>query len=208
MVSRIQRALSRSLLLVTFIGVPAGRSPTAGVSVAPPASPEIVLAGGCYWGVESVYRHVRGVQTAVSGFATPAATTGTAAAAPVEAVRIRYDSTQLAFRQILDIFFSVAHDPTQRDRQGPDEGAEYRSLVFVTDSHERRAVRAYIDSLRAAHVFARPIVTEIAALLSFQSVAPSQQDYAARNQTDPYIVRYDVPRLEALQRRFPKLYRK
>jgi peptide-methionine (S)-S-oxide reductase len=164
----------------------------------------LVLAGGCYWGVESVFHHVRGVESAVSGYGTPA---GTASAGPAEAVRVTYDPAQISFRQILDVFFLVVHDPTQLNRQGPDVGPEYRSLVFATNDRERSTVRGYIDSLSAAHVFPRPIVTGIVALRSFRPVDDSQQDYAARHPTDPYIVINDVPKLAALRRRLPRLYR-
>ena len=166
-----------------------------------------VLAGGCYWGVESVFRHVRGVGSATSGYAVPVAVAGAASAGRVEAVRVVYDPSRLSYRQILDVFFSVVHDPTQLNRQGPDVGEEYRSIVFVAGDAERVVVRAYIDSLTAARVFPGPIVTEIAELGSFQAVGESQQNYAARHPTDPYIVVNDAPKLEALRRRFPRLYR-
>ena len=180
---------------------------TAGVprAASPPAV--AVLAGGCYWGVESVFRHVRGIRSATSGYAIPVPAPGAGSAGRVEAVRIVYDSSQISFRQILDVFFSVVHDPTELDRQGPDVGPEYRSMVFVDSGRQRGMVQAYIDSLSAAHVFPRRIVTEVAALRAFQAVDDSQQNYAARHPTDPYIVANDVPKLGALQRRFPRLYR-
>ena len=180
---------------------------TGAVPGAAPSSAEAVLAGGCYWGVESVFRHVRGVESAISGFAISAAAPGGVAGRPAEAVRISYDPSQLSYRQILDVFFSVVHDPTELNRQGPDVGPQYRSMVFVDGDGQRSVVRAYIDSLSAARVFPRPIVTEIAALGLFQVVDESQQNYAARHPTDRYIVVNDVPKLEALRRRFPGLYR-
>ncbi len=197
------------LLLVVLTGaVIAGRRrAAAGVPGVAPSSAEAVLAGGCYWGVESVFQHVRGVKSAISGYALPATAAGTAAEGPVEAVRISYNPSQISYRQILDVFFSVVHDPTELNRQGPDVGSEYRSVVFVDSDGQRRVVRAYIDSLSAARVFPRRIVTEIAALQSFRVVDDSQQDYAARHPTDPYIVINDVPKVEALHRRFPRLYR-
>jgi peptide-methionine (S)-S-oxide reductase len=164
-----------------------------------------VLAGGCYWGVESVFRHVRGVRSATSGYALPAS--GRLLVQRVEAVRVVYDPSQISYQQILEVFFSVVHDPTELDRQGPDVGPEYRSMVFAEGDRDRQVVRAYIDSLSAAHVFPRPIVTEVAALRGFQVVEESQQDYAARHPTDPYIVANDAPKLDALRRRFPQLYR-
>lgn len=196
-------------LAVLTGAVIAGRRPAAaGVPGTAPGSAEAVLAGGCYWGVESVFRHVRGVRSAISGYAIPATAAGSVAAGRVEAVRISYDPSQISYRQILEVFFSVVHDPTQLNRQGPDVGPEYRSMVFVDSDRQRGVVRAYIDSLTAAQVFPRRIVTEIGALQSFQAVDDSQQDYAARHPTDPYILINDVPKVKALQQRFPRLYRK
>jgi peptide-methionine (S)-S-oxide reductase len=180
-------------------------SPAAQASPRSPALAVAVLAGGCYWGVESVFRHVRGIRSVTSGFAV-AAPRGLNAAGHVEAVRITYDPSGISYRQILDIFFLVAHDPTQRDRQGPDVGPEYRSVVFVASDREGTQVRAVIDSLERAEVYPGRVVTEIAALGSFQPVGDDQQNYAARHPTDPYIVAYDVPRVEALRRQFPRLY--
>jgi len=171
-----------------------------------PARAIVVLAGGCYWGVESVFRHVRGVKSATSGYATPVLPQA-GSPEPAEAVRVVFDPRAITYRQILDVFFLVAHDPTQRNRQGPDVGAEYRSVVFVTSARERERVQVAIESLGKAHVYPRRIVTDVLALGSFREVGADQQNYAARHPTDPYIVTYDVPRLQALRRRFPGLYR-
>jgi len=200
--------MTREALLVGLTLVPlAPRPRTPGVrAVAPPAA-VAVLAGGCYWGVESVFRHVRGVRSATSGFAVPREHRGTDTLPPAEAVRIVYDPARISYRRLLAVFFTVAHDPTEVDRQGPDVGPEYRSIVFVAGAEERRIARAVVDSLGAARVFSRPIVTEIATLGSFQTADPAQQDYAARHPTDPYIVANDAPKLRALRRRFPALYR-
>ena len=202
----VSRTSRKALVLMVLIGARPGGPPKAtqhsGETVA-----VAVLAGGCYWGVESVFRHVRGVESAVSGFAVPAPSVGSVPVLPAEAVRIRYDPARLSYREILALFFTVAHDPTQRDRQGPDVGPEYRSIVFVANERERRAVRAYVDSVTATRVYPRPIVTEIAELHAFREVDASQQNYAARHPTDPYIVANDAPKLEALRRRFPRLFR-
>jgi peptide-methionine (S)-S-oxide reductase len=205
---RVSRRL-RHLALPLLIGIPVGRSvpAAAGAAAAAPHRAVAVLAGGCYWGVESVFDHVRGVESATSGYATPAPEAGARPAPPAEAVRLVYDPSRLSYRQILDVFFSVVHDPTQLDRQGPDVGREYRSAVFVATDSERTVVRAFIDSLSAARAFAKPIVTEIDALRSFEAVGPSQQHYAAKHPTDPYIVVNDEPKLAALRQRFPQLYR-
>ena len=168
---------------------------------------EVVLAGGCYWGVEAVFRHVRGVFSATSGFATAAQESGDRRPA-VEAVHLVYDPAKISYRQLLEIFFTVAHDPTQVDRQGPDVGPQYRSVVFVENTDQRGTVRGYLDSLRAARVFPRPIATEVATLVRFQVADNSHQNYAARHPDDPYIVINDRPKIEALRRRFPELYRR
>lgn len=181
-------------------GAAGGAGTTSNSSVA-------VLAGGCYWGVESVFRHVRGIESVTSGYALPVTAEGSRFAGPAEAVRIEYDTSRISYRQLLDIFFSVVHDPTQLNRQGPDVGPSYRSIVFASSGQQRGMARSYIDSLSAARVFPRPIVTEISALRSFQPADASQQDYAARHPHSPYIVINDVPKVKALKKRFPALYR-
>jgi len=168
---------------------------------------EAVLAGGCYWGMEWLFHHVRGVKSVTSGFAIPVTAEGSSFAGPAEAVRIEYDTSVVSYQQLLDIFFSVAHDPTQLNRQGPDVGPRYRSIVFADGDGQRSLVRAYIDSLGAAHVYERPIVTQIAALDSFEAAEPSEQHYAERHPHSPYILINDVPKVRALKERFPALYR-
>jgi len=197
------RQLSLAAATLALAAAPlAAQTPARATPPAPQAV--AVLAGGCYWGVESVFRHVRGVVSVTSGYALPA---GGLVSHRAEAVRLVYDPARISYRQILDVFFSVVHDPTQLNRQGPDVGEEYRSAVFADGDAQRRLVRAVIDSLGAARVFARPIVTEIDALRGFQVVGEDQQDYAAKHPTDPYIVANDAPKIEALRRRFPGLYR-
>jgi peptide-methionine (S)-S-oxide reductase len=169
-----------------------------------------IFAGGCYWGVESVFRHVKGVTAAVSGFAVPVdMPAALAASGPnyVEAVRVEYDPAQVTYAQLLQIFFLVAHDPTEVDRQGPDVGPEYRSVIFVSDSAQRRVVQGYIDQLAANKTFAQPIVTQLAGLRRFREAGPDQQDYAAKNQDSPYVIINDTPKLEALKQRYPALFR-
>jgi len=165
-----------------------------------------VLSGGCYWGVESVFDHVRGVKSATSGYAWPASEQG-GSQDKAEAVRLVYDPAQISYAQILDVFFTVVQDPTQLDRQGPDVGTEYRSVIFFQNDSQRTAAQDYVDSLSAAHVFPRPIVTRVDALKSFEPVGPDQQHFAEKNPSNPYIVANDVPKLAALRQRFPQLYR-
>jgi peptide-methionine (S)-S-oxide reductase len=177
------------------------------------AKATVVLAGGCFWGVEAIYEHVRGVKSVVSGYAV-AATAATdeptmqpARPGYVEAVRIEYDPGTISYDRLLEIFFLVAHDPTQRDRQGPDIGPEYRSVILVASDAERGAATAYRDSLESAEVFPRPIVTEVAPLKSFKVAEWYHQDYVARNPRAQYVILNDLPKLEELRRRFPDLYR-
>jgi peptide-methionine (S)-S-oxide reductase len=167
---------------------------------------ETVLAGGCYWGMEWLFEHVRGVKAVTSGHAIPVTAEGGRSESAAEAVRIEYDSSVVSYRQLLDIYFSVAHDPTQLNRQGPDVGPNYRSIVFADGHAQRGVVQSYIDSLGAARVYQRPIVTQIAALQSFQAAEPSEQHYAEHHPHSPYIMINDVPKVKALKKRFPALY--
>lgn len=168
-----------------------------------------LFAGGCYWTVEAVFEHVRGVSSAVSGFATPAdpdsATRARNHAGPAEAVLVTFDTTQVTYRQLLEVFFLAAHDPTQLDRQGPDYGVRYRSVVFVRDSAQRAQARAFMDELAARRQFTRPLVTEIQEARSFREAR--DQDFVARNPDHPYVVANDRPIIAWLRQRFPGLYR-
>jgi peptide-methionine (S)-S-oxide reductase len=177
-----------ALLVLCTAARPAARNP--GYATA-------VLAGGCFWGVEEVFEHTRGVRSATSGY-----TDGV-----IEAVRVVYDTTQVSYRELLQVFFTIAHDPTSRDHQGPDVGPEYRAVVYYLDAAQEAAARAMVAELTAAHRFSRPIVTEIRALKSFREAEAFHQDYALRHPGDPYIVINDLPKLERLRREFPRLYR-
>lgn len=176
--------------------------------------PELaVLAGGCFWGVQGVYQHVRGVLDAVSGFTGGSAasahyelvSTGTTGHA--ESVQITYDPRLISYGSLLQIFFSVAHDPTELDRQGPDEGSQYRSAIFPRSAEQARIAAAYIAQLNAAHVFASPIVTRIEPDRGFYRAENYHQNYLAMHRSFPYIVINDLPKLAALQRLFPQRYR-
>lgn len=169
-----------------------------------------VFAGGCFWGVEAVFEHLRGVQSVTSGYAIPVAPTGDSAS-PVhrgfaEAVRVVYDPGRISYGRLLRVFFLVAHDPTQVDRQGPDVGPRYRSMVFVGDEDERRIVLSYLDSLRSGRAYAAPIVTEVAALLSFRIAEDFHQDFVMRHPRSAYVVAHDIPKLVELRRRYPDVY--
>jgi peptide-methionine (S)-S-oxide reductase len=170
-----------------------------------------VFAGGCFWGVEAVFRHVKGVSQAVSGYAGGAmkadyeeVSTGTTGHA--ESVQVTYDPTQVSYGELLRVFFSVAHDPTQLNRQGPDHGTQYRSVIFVRDDEQKRVALAYIEQLRKAKVFTEPIVTEVTPLPMFYPAEGYHQNYLALHRTQPYIVMFDLPKLAQLKQQFPDLY--
>ena len=172
----------------------------------------IVFAGGCFWGVEAVFRHVKGVSKAVSGYAGGAAKTAdyelvsTGMTGHAESVQVTYDPAQVSYGELLRIFFSVAHDPTQLNRQGPDVGTQYRSAIFVSSDEQKRVAQAYIDQLDKAKVFADPIVTQVVPLPGFYPAESYHQNYLAFHKTQPYIVRNDLPKLAALKLEVPDHY--
>jgi peptide-methionine (S)-S-oxide reductase len=178
------------------------------------AAPEVaVLAGGCFWGVQGVFQHVDGVTNAVSGYAGGDAATahyemvGTGTTGHAESVRVTFDPRKVSYGRILQIYFSVAHDPTQLNRQGPDTGTQYRSAIFPTDAAQAGVAKAYIAELTAAHAFDAPIVTRIEPDRAFYPAEGYHQDFLAQHPTYPYIVFNDLPKIEALKRLFPDLYR-
>ena len=166
-----------------------------------------VFAGGCFWGTEYVFEHVRGVAGVVSGFARePATGTPAGLPQPVEAVHVTYNADQVSYQQLLEIFFAVAHDPTTMDRQGPDSGPEYRAVVFAQGGTQVMAALSYVASLRESKKFSAPIVTQIKTLDGFTAAPAEHQDYSFRHLTDAYVVQNDIPKLERLKREFPALY--
>ena len=178
------------------------------------ASPQTaVIAAGCFWGVQGVYQHVRGVQRALSGYSG-----GTKATADYEAVsrgstghaesvEIRFDPKEISYGEILQIYFSVVHDPTQLNRQGPDTGPQYRSNIFYVDESQKRIAQAYIAQLNNAKLFSRSIVTRVDALNGFYPAEAYHQDFLLRNPTYPYIVIHDLPKIGQLKKVFPARYR-
>jgi peptide-methionine (S)-S-oxide reductase len=193
----------------------------APVVIAPPAidnpktagpTQTAVLSGGCFWGVQGVFEHVRGVQRVIAGYAggdkataqyetVSSGTTGHA-----ESVKITFDPAQISFGQILQIAFSVVYDPTQLNRQGPDVGSQYRSEIFYADDTQKRIAEAYIDQLDKSHAFARAIVTRVDPLRGFYAAEGYHQDYLIHNPSVPYIAFNDIPKLENFKRTFPELY--
>jgi peptide-methionine (S)-S-oxide reductase len=172
-----------------------------------------VLAGGCFWGVQGVYQHVKGVSSAVSGYAGgrqgsahyEAVAQGDSGHA--ESVQVTFDPRQVSYGRILQVFFSVAHDPTQLNRQGPDTGTQYRSALFPTSAEQARVAEAYIAQLNQAHAFGKAVVTKIEMDRSFYPAEDYHQDFLTRHPTYPYIVVNDLPKIGELKRVFPDLYR-
>lgn len=171
-----------------------------------------VFAGGCFWGVEAVYEHTKGVIDVVSGYAGgslqdpgyEAVSSGTTGHA--ESVRVTYDPSRISYEKLLHIFFSVAHDPTQLNRQGPDVGTQYRSAIFYANESQRRSAEAYIAQLEKQKFFRRPIVTEVAPLKAFFMAEDYHQDYMKYHPNQPYILYNDRPKVEALKKQFAAIY--
>lgn len=172
-----------------------------------------VLAGGCFWGVEAVFEHVKGVSKATSGYSGGSADTAQYATVSsgdtghAESVRIVYDPSKITYGQLLKVFFSVAHDPTELNRQGPDTGTQYRSAIFYGNEEQKRIAEAYIDQLNKARVFGAAIVTKVSPLQKFYEAESYHQDYLAHHPDEIYIIVNDQPKVENLKKQFPDLYK-
>jgi len=172
-----------------------------------------VISGGCFWGVQGVFEHVRGVQRVVAGYAggeratAQYETVSSGDTGHAESVKITFDPAIISYGQILQIAFSVVHDPTQLNRQGPDVGTQYRSAIFYEDDSQKNIAQSYIAQLDRAHAFPRPIVTRVDALRGFYPAEDYHQDYLVHNPTQPYIAIYDLPKIENFRNTFPELYR-
>ncbi len=211
--------MPRSLLIALLLAA----APLAAAVVPPPrldmpraakpASATAVLAGGCFWGIEGVYEHVAGVTAVRSGYAGGTAMTahynvvGTGMTGHAEAVEIRYDPSKISYGELLRIFFSVAHDPTELNRQGPDTGPQYRSAIFPQTAEQAKIARAYIAQLNAAKAFAAPVVTTVETGDKFYPAEGYHQNYLRLNPDQPYIVRNDLPKIAALKAQMPLYYR-
>jgi peptide-methionine (S)-S-oxide reductase len=215
-------AISVAALVVTVLQLPVSTSAAEEARVIPApaldrpseAVTEVaVLAGGCFWGVQGVFQHVDGVVNAVSGYVGGAKDTaqyarvGLGNTGHAEAVKITFDPRKISYGRILQIYFSVAHDPTQLDRQGPDIGPQYRSAIFPTSSEQAEVAHAYIAQLAGARAFKAAIVTRIEPDKTFYPAEAYHQDFLTRHPTHPYIVYHDLPKIENLKRLFPTLYR-
>jgi peptide-methionine (S)-S-oxide reductase len=177
-----------------------------------PGEQTAVVAGGCFWGIQAVFQHVKGVTSAISGYSGGNAGTAeyevvsTGETGHAESVKITYDPSQITYGELLRIFFSVAHDPTQLNRQGPDEGSQYRSVIFFGNDEQKKIAQAYIAQLDQAKVFPRAIVTQVVPLKAFYPAEAYHQDYATRHPDQPYIVYNDAPKVAHLRQQFPELY--
>jgi peptide-methionine (S)-S-oxide reductase len=213
------RALAVTLLVTTLACSAANAT---GVAIPDPAldaplaagkgEQTAVLAGGCFWGIEAVFEHVNGVTDVTSGYSGGTAetanyeTVSSGETGHAESVRITYDPSRISYGQLLKVFFAVAHDPTELNRQGPDTGTQYRSAIFYSDEEQKRIAEAYIKQLNQAKVFERPIVTQVTRLNSYYQAEKYHQDYAVHHPDDSYIVINDLPKVANLRRQFPKLY--
>jgi peptide-methionine (S)-S-oxide reductase len=186
----------------------------------PPLDPPVkagphtaVFAGGCFWGVEAVFERLKGVQEAVSGYSGGDAKTAhyeivsTGLTGHAESVKVTYDPSQVSYGTLLKVFFSVVHNPTELNYQGPDHGSQYRSAIFYTDDTQRRVAEAYISALDAAGVYSSKIVTQVVPLKAFYPAEDYHQNYLVHNTTQPYIVIWDLPKLAALEKQYPQLVR-
>jgi peptide-methionine (S)-S-oxide reductase len=171
-----------------------------------------VFAGGCFWGIEAVFEHVKGVISASSGYSGGAAETAhyemvsAGNTGHAESVRVKYDPSQISYGQLLKVYFAVAHDPTQLNRQGPDTGTQYRSAIFYNSAEQKSIADAYIAQLNKAGVFKRPIVTQVVPLKAFYEAEAYHQDYAVQHPDEPYIAINDLPKVAELRKQLPELY--
>lgn len=178
-----------------------------------PGQETAVIAGGCFWGIQAVFQHVKGVISATSGYSGGSSSTAeyeivsTGTTNHAESVKIVFDPSKVTYGQLLQVFFSVAHDPTQLNRQGPDDGTQYRSVIFYSSDEQKRIAEAYIAQLDQAMIFPHKIVTQVVPLKAFYPAEGYHQNYAARHPDNPYIATYDLPKLSQLQQMFPQLYR-
>jgi peptide-methionine (S)-S-oxide reductase len=208
-----------ALAIAAFAVVPSRASEEAVIIPAPamdaPASGGIqtaVIAGGCFWGVQGVFQHTIGVVNAVSGYAggnkntADYNTVSTGATGHAESVEIRFDPRKISYGKILQIFFSVVHDPTQLNRQGPDSGTQYRSAIFTTNDEQKKVAEAYIAQLNAAKVYSKPIVTKVGSLEAFFPAEAYHQDYLTLHPNQPYIAYNDIPKVENLKKIFAENY--
>ncbi len=201
-------------LALTASGTPLP-NPTTDIPTATASTRQTaVFAGGCFWGMEAVFEHLKGVSTVVSGYSGGSAASAryplvsSGRTTHAEAVRITYDPSQISYGQLLRVYFSVAHDPTQLNRQGPDRGTQYRSAIFFSNDQQRQVAQSYIQQLSRARAFRQPIVTQLVPLNGFYTAEEYHQNFLNRHPSHPYIVVHDLPKLNQLRREFPNLYQR
>ncbi len=200
----MKRAISVLTMVLALLAAVASAPASA-------ATEHVVLAGGCFWGMQAVFESLKGVQRAVAGFSGGSAMTAhylvvsTGTTGHAESVDVTFDPSQISFDKLLDVYFLVAHDPTELNYQGPDEGTQYRSEIFYTSDAQRTEVQTYIASLERRHVFHAPIVTTLEPLRGFYAAENYHQDYLVHNPDSPYIVYNDMPKLRALKEKYPSL---
>lgn len=212
----LQRLILLAIPLATFqLGAATFPDPTTDIPASNAKGKEtIVFAGGCFWGVEAVFESLKGVSSAVSGYAGGSKNTAeyetvsTGRTGHAESVQVAYDPSQVTFGQLLKVYFSVAHDPTQLNRQGPDYGTQYRSSIFYTNEDQKRVAEAYIQQLDDAKIFKKRIVTKVVSLEGFYPAEAYHQHYLVHHPDQPYIVYNDLPKLEQLHKQFPELVKK
>ncbi len=181
-------------------------------AAASPTEQTAVFAGGCFWGVDAVFKHVKGVSDVQSGYAGGKAATAhyeqvsNGNTGHAESVMVRFNPNKITYQQLLYVFFNVAHDPTQLNRQGPDDGNQYRSVIFYTTNEQQKIAQSYIKALTASHKFDSPVVTQIVPLQQFYPAEKYHQNYLALHPTDPYIIINDMPKLKRLRNQFPAIY--
>jgi len=218
-----RRTFVGALLVIPLFGFAAGMARAeepavvipapAQAPAAPAGTQTVVLAGGCFWGVQAVFQHTKGVTNAVSGYAGGQKPTahyeqvGSGRTGHAESVSVTYDPKQISYGKILQIYFSVAHNPTELNRQGPDSGTQYRSAIFYANDEQKQMAEAYIAQLDKAHVFNRPIATKLESLSGFYPAEDYHQDFAVLHPTYPYIVYNDLPKVDNLKRLFADVYR-
>ncbi len=216
-------ALSRWIAVLPLLSALACNGAGAAVTLPNPAVDEpaaksksqvtMVIAGGCFWGVQAVFEHVKGVESVTAGYAGGEAKTahyemvGTGTTGHAESVKIVYDPSKISYGQLLKVFFSVAHNPTELNRQGPDVGLEYRSVIFYANEEQKRIAQAYIGQIDKIKAFPEHIVTQVAPLKGFYPAEDYHQDYATHHPDDAYIRFNDLPKLEHLKEQFPELYK-
>jgi peptide-methionine (S)-S-oxide reductase len=218
----MRRAITGVLSLLCCVGIAACNVSSAAVVIPGPAvdaplaktkgSETAVVAGGCFWGLQAVFEHVKGVKAVTAGYSGGSSitahyeTVSTGMTGHAESVKITYDPSQVSYGQILKVFFSVAHNPTELNRQGPDEGTQYRSAIFYASSEQKSIAEAYIAQLNQAKSFSRLIVTQVVALQAFYPAEAYHQDYAVHHPDDPYMRINDLPKVEHLRQQLPELY--